>query len=63
MNSPFVLIFCGVEPHDFQIKHRGHSITLPKTNMAPEMDGWKMSGTFWEGLFSGAMWISGRVDT
>ena len=28
--------------------------TLPETNIASEMDGWKTIVSFWEGLFSGA---------
>ena len=41
--------------------------TLPETNMAPE-NGWLFFQSFgilvsfWDGLFSGAMLISGRVD-
>ncbi len=33
---------------------------LPETNMAPE-NGWLEDGSFWEGLFSGAMLVLGRV--
>ena len=37
-------------------------ITLPETNSSHmKMDGWKDSFTFWEGLLSGAMLLSGRV--
>ena len=34
--------------------------TLPETNIAPEINGRLVS--FWEGLFSGAMLVSGRVN-
>ena len=37
--------------------------TLPETNSSPlKMDGWNTIGSFWDGLFSGAMSVSGRVD-
>ena len=30
------------------------NITLPETNIAPQMDGWHTIVSFWDGLFSGA---------
>ena len=36
-------------------------VTLPKTKNSPlKMDGWNTIGSFWDGLFSGAMLVSGR---
>ena len=36
--------------------------TLPETNSSPlKMDGWKTIVSYWGGLFSGAMLVSGRV--
>ncbi len=37
-------------------------LTLPETNIAPE-NGWLLGGeiSYWEGLFSGDMRVSGRV--
>ena len=36
--------------------------TLPETNSSHlKMDGWKTIVSFWEGLFSGAMLVLGRV--
>ena len=34
---------------------------LPETNMAPEIDGWKMKCPFPDGLFSGAMRVIAQV--
>jgi len=35
--------------------------TLPKTNIVPE-NGWLEDNiSFWDGLFSGAMFVSGKV--
>ena len=39
----------------------GIPITPPKTNIAPENDGWNTIVSFLDGLFSGAMLVSGRV--
>ena len=37
-------------------------ITLPQTNSSHlKMDGWNTILSFWDGLFSGAMLVSGRV--
>jgi len=36
--------------------------TLPETKKTLKIDGWKKNIlSFWEGLFSGAMFVSGRV--
>ena len=36
--------------------------TLPETNSSHlKMDGWNTRPSFWDGLFSGAMLVSGRV--
>ena len=38
------------------------NVTLPETNSSHlKMDGWKTILSFWDGLFSGAMVVSGRV--
>ena len=37
--------------------YQDSTITLPETNIAPKMDGWNTE----DGLFSGAMLVSGRV--
>ena len=41
----------------------GHAIdTLPETNSSPlKIDGWKTIVSFWDGPFSGAMLVLGRV--
>ena len=37
--------------------------TLPEPNELPlKMDGWNTSLSYWGGLFSGAMLVSGRVS-
>ena len=37
-------------------------ITLPETNsLHLKVDGWNIVVSFWDGLFSGAMLVSGRV--
>jgi len=42
-------------------KNRG---TLPETNSSHlKMDGWNTIVSFWDGLFSGAMLVSGSVYT
>ena len=42
---------------------KNHHSTLPETNSSPlKMDGWNTIVSFWDGLFSGAMLVSGRVS-
>ena len=52
--SSTVLHFCVWKPEVF-------FVTLPKTKNSPlKMDGWNTIVSFWDGLFSGAMLVSGR---
>ena len=42
-------------------KRRGQLPSLKLTFSHPKMDGWNTIVSFWDGLFSGAMVVSGRV--
>ena len=43
---------------------RCFAVTLPETNifLPLKMDGWNTILSYWGGLFSGAMLVSGRID-
>ena len=58
----FVLREMSCEFHIFIVPQKIRSAPFPETNSSHlKMDGWNMIFSFWDGLFSGAMLVPGRV--